>query len=82
MENLKQEIQELKSQVSRLEKRLITNQSSNDFITSKDVMKWLKISLATVHRWKDKGVIVGYMIGGKLFFKRSEITATLEASVN
>jgi excisionase family DNA binding protein len=44
-----------------------------EFLTSNNVMEWLKISRPTLHRWKEKGVLIAYNVGGKILFKRSEI---------
>jgi excisionase family DNA binding protein len=51
-----------------------------EFLTSNNVMEWLKISRPTVHRWKIKGVLVAYNVGGKVLFKRSEILEMVEGS--
>jgi excisionase family DNA binding protein len=50
-----------------------------EILTAKDVMEWLEISRPTLYRLTKKGIITAYKLTGKLFFKRSEIMAVIEA---
>ncbi len=51
----------------------------NPFLDSAQVMKFLRISRMTLNRLKGKGELQAYKLGGKLFFKRDEILARIEA---
>lgn len=51
----------------------------NPFLDSKQVMEFLRISRVTLNRLKGKGELQAYKLGGKLFFKRDEILAKIEA---
>lgn len=79
MEQIKQEIQELKQQFAFFKKELNLKKTP-EFLTSNEVMEWLKISRQTLHRWKKDGVLIAYNLGGKMFFKRAEIIAMIEDS--
>ena len=48
-----------------------------EYLTVKDVADLFHISIATVNNWRREGVLVAYQIGGKIFFKRSEIENSL-----
>lgn len=69
---------ELKSLVSELLNYHKKANQHKDIITSSELMKWLKISRQTLHRWKEKGILTSYMLGGTLFFKRSEVMESIE----
>lgn len=80
IDELQQEIYDLKDVVSDLQNQLKTYVLETDFLTSNEVMNWLKISRPTLHRWKEKGILTAYNVGGKILFKKSEILAMVEDS--
>ena len=45
----------------------------DDLITPKEACKLLQCTTVTLWRWEKKGRITPYGIGGKKFFKRSEL---------
>jgi len=77
MDNFFKEFIDLKKQVVSLTK-LLEGDNGIEFLTSNEVMEWLKISRPTLHRWKEKGVLISYNIGGKILFKKSEILEMIE----
>ncbi len=48
-----------------------------EYLTVKDVADLFHISIATVNNWRREGILFAYQIGGKVFFKRSEIENSL-----
>ncbi|WP_299154796.1 helix-turn-helix domain-containing protein [uncultured Christiangramia sp.] len=48
-----------------------------DLLTRDEVAKLLKIDLSSVHNWSKKGILKRYAIGGRIYFKRSEIDESL-----
>src|SRR5210317_1109297 len=48
-----------------------------EYLTVKDVADLFQISVATVNNWRREGILIAYQIGGKVFFKRSEIGNSL-----
>ncbi|MEL7249903.1 MAG: helix-turn-helix domain-containing protein [Bacteroidota bacterium] len=50
-----------------------------EVLTPKDVMNLLGISRSTLQRLKKKGTLIGYKFSNKVYFKRSEILAAIEA---
>ena len=47
-------------------------------MTREEVVKYLKIGTATLSRWTYDGRLKGYGIGGRVYYKRSEIDSSLE----
>lgn len=70
-------LKDLQQQVANLTQALEAKKTV-EFLTSKEVMVWLKISRQTLHRWKEKGILTAYNVGGKILFKKSEILAMVE----
>jgi excisionase family DNA binding protein len=65
-------LQALIVQVQELSKNLQTKQPE-EYLTRKDVAKLLKVSISTVSNWKNTGVISYHCMGGRVYYKRSEI---------
>ena len=49
----------------------------NEWMTTKEVAKYLKVSLSTVYRYADTGVITKHKIGRFNRFRKSEIDAAI-----
>ncbi len=49
----------------------------DELMTRKEVAKFLKVSLQTLHNWANNGVLVPYRIGNKLRYKRSDVLKAL-----
>lgn len=47
-----------------------------------DVCEMLQISKVTIHKWKKKGLIPFHRISNRIFFKRSEVLASLTKDVD
>jgi len=65
-------LQVLIAQVQELSKNLQTKQPE-EYLTRKDVAKLLKVNVSTVSNWKNTGVISYHCMGGRVYYKRSEI---------
>jgi len=48
-----------------------------DLLTPKETAELLRISIPTLWRWQKKGKVKCYGIGGKRYYKRSEIVESL-----
>ncbi|PTX44188.1 excisionase family DNA binding protein [Christiangramia gaetbulicola] len=64
---LKKEIQDLKQNFQP--------KQPEEYLTRQQVAELLKIDKSTVHNHVKKGVLKQYGIGGKVYYKRSEIEA-------
>ena len=76
MEQINKQLEDLRNQITEIKKQV--NEPKADLIPSATLLKWLEISRQTMHRWKDSGILKGYFLGGKLFFKRSEVLEALK----
>ena len=47
------------------------------YLTRKEISEMLKINLSTVHNWTKKGVLKGYYIQGRVFYKREEVESAI-----
>ena len=50
----------------------------NDLLTRKESADLLSINLATLHRWTKAGKIINYGIGGRIYYKRSELMESVK----
>lgn len=48
-----------------------------DYLTRQEVAEMLKIDLSSLHNWTKKGKLKPYGIGGRVYYKRSDIEASL-----
>jgi len=48
-----------------------------ELMTRNDVSLLFKVDISTVHNWTKKGKIQSYGIGGRVYYKRKEIKASL-----
>ena len=53
--------------------QLSSTTSHEEYLTTVEVSKLFKISISTVHNWRKSGTLLAFQIGGKVFFKRSDI---------
>jgi excisionase family DNA binding protein len=51
--------------------------TENDYLTKKQACKLLNISETTIWRWVKEGKIIAHGIGGKRYFKRSELIESI-----
>lgn len=75
IENLKEQL------VPELEARLAEQfipKKPIEYLTRNEVCDLLQIDLSTLHRWRVNGTLIGYGLGNRVYFKRSEIEAFLE----
>lgn len=47
------------------------------YLTRQEVSKMLSVDLSSVHNWTKKGILVAYQIGGRVYYKRSEVEAAI-----
>jgi len=80
-----EDLYELMNKIDRLIKMLEALDHTNmnpeapfGWLDSPDVMKLLKISSRTLQSYRDNGILPFSKIGGKVFFKRSDIEEILE----
>ncbi len=48
-----------------------------EYLTRQEVSKMFSIDLSTVHNWSKKGKLIPYGLGGRIYYKRSEVESAL-----
>ena len=65
IDGVKTQLQELKSHFQP--------KQPPEYLTRNEVAKILHIDLSSVHNWTKKSILKAYQIGGRVYYKRSEI---------
>lgn len=65
-------IMELKESIEDL-KKYFQPITPTEFLARQEVSSLLKIDLSSVHNWTKKGILTAYQIGGRVYYKRSEV---------
>ena len=65
IEGVKTQLQDLKEHFEP--------KTPNEYLTRVEVSEMLKIDLSSVHNWTKKRILISYQIGGRVYYKRSEI---------
>lgn len=65
-------IEGVKTQLQDLKKHFQPKEP-NEYLTRVEVSEMLKIDLSSVHNWTKKGILTSYQIGGRVYYKRTEV---------
>lgn len=68
-EGLQKEIKELKTNFEPIK--------PTDILTVNEVAEMLKVDRSTLWNWQQKGTLVPYGIGARVYYRRSDIEASL-----
>jgi hypothetical protein len=72
-EQLQTEIlKKLKAELLELSKNFQPKEPK-EYLTRQDVAELFQVNISTVSNWKNDGVINAYGMGGRVYYKRSEI---------
>lgn len=63
--------------VSELKHELTQATFTEQFLTREEVSELLKISLSTIHNWTKSEILQPYQIGGRVYFKASDIESSM-----
>ena len=63
--------------VNELKNELKQATFTEQYLTREEVSELLKISLSTIHNWKKIGILHPYQIGGRVYFKLSDIECSM-----
>ena len=55
----------------------LSNKKEEDLLTKKEAATFLSISLSTLDAWCKNGSLTSYGIGGRVYFKKSDIISAL-----
>lgn len=73
---------ELTSQMAKIQQTLEKSQEKqpDEFMTRKEVLLMLKCDASTLYAWTKASKLQAYLLGGKVYYKRSQIESVLEAN--
>lgn len=54
-------------------KKNFTPKEPTELLTRQEVAEMLSIDLSTVHNWTKKGILTANQIGGRIYYKRTEV---------
>jgi len=72
-----EKFREIIREVVRDEIANLNYSEAEDLIKAKEACDYLKISKVTLYKWLKEGKIIGYYLGTRLFFKKSELENAL-----
>ena len=55
----------------------LNHTEAEDLIKAKEACEYLKVSKVTLYKWLKQDKIIGYYLGTRLFFKKSELEMAL-----
>ena len=70
---------ELCRQLQTFGQAKVPTDTNSELLTRDDAAKYLHITLPTLNTYTKSGRIKGYRLGGRVFYKRSELTEGLKA---
>ena len=65
-------IEGVKTQIENLI-LLSQKKEQNEYLTRLDVAKLFQIDVSSVHNWTKKGILQSYQIGGRVYYKLTEV---------
>lgn len=77
-ELIAQIVQDLKNSLLPELKKEFQPKTPTEFLTRHEVAELLKIDLSSVHNWSKKGILTSYGIGGRVYFKRTEVENAIQ----
>lgn len=60
----------------------LETKEKDEWLTRHEVAEIFKVNLSTIHRWSEKGILKRYGIGNKVYYKKSEVEASVEPLIN
>jgi hypothetical protein len=81
-------IEEVRNSVQRLENQVIqltlnfTPKEPEELMTREEVKNFFKCDLSTIYNWTKKGKLKAYLIGNRVYYKRSEVLIAITIDKN
>ncbi|MFN5334260.1 MAG: helix-turn-helix domain-containing protein [Bacteroidota bacterium] len=67
----------LHKQIQSISERSLSDTAQEIYLTRNEVAEMLKCDLSTIHNWTKAGTLNAYQIGGRVYYKKSEIEASM-----
>ncbi len=74
---IEQKLNQLRTNLVSELKKEFQPKAPAEYLTRSEVAKLLKVTTATLDRWSDQGKLNRYGLGGRIFYKRSEVENSL-----
>jgi excisionase family DNA binding protein len=71
-EELKQDISKLRSELAEIKLNLQPKEPDK-YIGRKELAEMLNVNISTVHNWTARGILTALQIGGRIYYRRSDI---------
>ena len=55
------------------------NPQKKELMSRRETSELLGVSLVTIHKWVNQGLLSCYKLGGKVYFKRSEVMGAIQS---
>lgn len=68
--------EDVKSLLDELKKSFQPKEPT-EYLTRSEISELLQIDLSTVHNWTKKGILTANQIGGRVYYKRSDIESAM-----
>ena len=68
--------------INRLAKENKPSFGGDSFLSNREVSKLLKVSIRTLQKWRDTGIIPYIQIRGKVIYRQSDIDRLLQSCYN
>ena len=70
------DIESIKQEIVNLKKSLQPKEPT-EYLTRAEVKELLKVDFSTIHNWTKSGKLKAYGVGGRIYYKRSEIDSAI-----
>lgn len=67
----------LKTEIKALKSAPVPTVEGEEYLTRHQTAALLDVSLVTIHDWTNKGILLSYRLGNRVYYKRSEIDAAM-----
>lgn len=71
-------VQDLKNSLLPELKKEFQPKTPTEYLTRADVSELLKIDISSVHNWTKRGILISYGIGGRVYYKRTEVENAIQ----
>ena len=71
-DELKNDIESLKNDLAEIKLNLKPKEPTK-YLGRKEVAEMLDVNISTIHNWTVKGILTALQIGGRIYYRRSDI---------
>lgn len=75
-ESLTDDIKALRNEIRELKENLQPKEPTK-YLTRQAVAEMLSVDISSIHNWTVKKILTSYQIGGRIYYKRTDIEAAI-----